>query len=58
MRNVRVALSVYSRKGNKVVEKKGVELVVVRGGCATGDVRIILVACPDKLGLFARRHMG
>ena len=29
MINVRVALSVYSRKSNKVVEKKGVELVVV-----------------------------
>jgi hypothetical protein len=46
-----VLLFLNRRRGNKVAEKKGVE---VGGGC----VWIIPVACPDKLVLFARRNMG
>ena len=55
MRNVSVALSVYSRKSNKVLEKKGVEM---GGGGVVCGVRINPVVCPGKLGLFVRRNMG
>ena len=53
--DVRVTISESSRKSNKVLEKKGVEM---GGGGVVCGVRINPVVCPGKLGLFVRRNMG